>query len=86
MNVFLFMREWIHHDLYSRFDLPGLRLHSRSRSHPLCDQTASILSKVVAINTFGLVVVGGDSAFHLLTIKQIEEQDNCSKQVNIASL
>ena len=41
---------------------------------------------MVAINTFGLVVVGGDNAFHLLTIKQIEEQDNCSKQVNIASL
>ena len=41
---------------------------------------------MVAINTFGLVVVGGDNAFHLLTVKQIEEQDNCSKQVNIAGL
>ena len=36
---------------------------------------------MVAINLFGLVVVGGDNAFHVLTVKQIEEQDNCSKQV-----
>ena len=40
-----------------------------------------LLLQVVAINLFGLVVVGGDKAFHVLTVKQIEEQDNCSKQV-----
>ena len=39
------------------------------------------LFQVVAINLFGLVVVGGDNVFHVLTVKQIEEQDNCSKQV-----
>ena len=39
-----------------------------------------LLLQVVAINLFGLVVVGGDKAFHVLTVKQIEEQDNCSKQ------
>ena len=38
--------------------------------------------QVVTINLFGLVVVGGDNAFHVLTVKQIEEQDNCSKQVS----
>ena len=36
---------------------------------------------MVTINLFGLVVVGGDNAFHVLTVKQIEEQDYCSKQV-----
>ena len=40
-----------------------------------------LISQVVAINLFGLVVVGGENAFHVLTVKQIEEQDNCSKQV-----
>ena len=27
------------------------------------------------------MVIGGDNAFHVLTVKQMEEQDNCLKQV-----
>ena len=50
-------------------------------SHPKYSLKQIFIFQVVAINLFGLVVVGGDNAFHVLTVKQIEEQDNCSKQV-----
>ena len=40
-----------------------------------------LIFQVVTITLFGLMVIGGDNAFHVLTVKQMEEQDNCLKQV-----
>ena len=36
---------------------------------------------MVTINLFRVVLVGGDNTIHVLTVRQIEEEDNCSKQV-----
>ena len=52
-----------------------------SQNQPHYSLEKKFPAQVVAINLFGLVVIGGDKAFHVLSVKQIEEQDNCSKQV-----